>query len=45
MNRFYLSRIQKVPFGSPIYRGLRELVIFPNTIDFMATEMNYETFL
>ena len=22
---------------------MRELVIFPNTIDFMATEMNYET--
>ena len=25
------------------FSGLRELVIFPNTIDFMATEMNYET--
>ena len=24
---------------------LRELIIFPNTIYFMATEMNYETFL
>ena len=25
------------------YSGDWELVIFPNTIDFMATEMNYET--
>ena len=24
---------------------LRELINFPNTIYFMATEMNYETFL
>ena len=28
-----------------MYSGLRELVIFPNTIDFMATEMIYETLI
>ena len=38
------SLMKKCCPNTQIYSGLWELVIFPNTIDFMATEMNYETF-
>ena len=40
-----LGEISFLILLSSVYSGLRELVIFPNTIDFMATEMNYKTFL